>query len=796
MSVYCELNDVVQQIRYKTQIFYETFKRDSIAEQIYNFSNESSSEIDPDIPFSKSLDKDYSLLYRPVSISNNNATPGNSTPPNNALSPNHQQQAQNQQQSQQQAQQQAQQQSQQQSQQAQQQAQQQSQQQSQQAQQQAQQQSQQQAQQKPTTATTASTVTTTPQQQPSPNNTTSSCTSSSSGSSSGTTNTTTSNTTTSTNTSTVTSATNSSTISSLTSTNASTSSAYSTDQQKPNQPPQPQNTSQSQNTNNEQQQQSQQQQQQQQQKQQQQTSTSPKKCKIVTFTGTSVKLNSKTLQKPDKTSEKENKQQQPDSSKTQQQTQPQQQQDPQQPVFIFVKEKVNKVNHDSPITPPSLLTRLVKPNSDEAEYGDIIPPPGMGLTLSIHTGNTGVGQLKVRVIEKATIIQTIFAALKLHHHNGGTGLIPDPKAYNLRIADSNGKIDQDFPPLDPNQYITKFKDEVLVLCPNPKFDLKKSTSSLSISGGVPQQQNNNSSVNSNSSNNSSNSNSNNNNNNSNNNNNNNNTNNNSSNNNNSNNNNMKSSTSGFQPQQSQQQQQQQQHPQQVQQQLSSNQLQPDQVGGGGNFHRTHHRNVSSGPDAPLVVKITLPDSSITKVVFQKTMLLKDLLESTCKKRKLLISDHYFTLENGQTCNGTLPMEKLGGADLILVSRRPIEQMTALSPTDTDSTGSSSDLQQEIFWYDALAWQYKTYEVTKTKKYGPKQDRIIGIDRERVTNMSPKDTETKRPARLIKDISKVALLEKPKYFTIEYNDGKSYIYEAKTTSLANEIVGKISYILGK
>ncbi|EGC39772.1 hypothetical protein DICPUDRAFT_96471 [Dictyostelium purpureum] len=710
MSVYCELNDVIHQIRYKTQIFYETFKRDSIAEQIYNFSNESSSDIDPDVQYSKSLDKDYSILYKPIisqSSTPSAVTPGVNTP-TSALSPPQQQPSQ---------------------------------------QPQAQQNN------KPTTATTASTVT-------------SPATTSASSCTSGTTQTTSSS-----SSSTTVTSTNSSTMSSLTSTDASASSSAFSQQ------PVQQNNQQSSNS----QQQAPQQAPQQQQPQQNnsQPSTSPKKCKIVTFTGTSVKLNkpinpkdNKTNIVPDKTTTATNISS-PAATNT-----PQQPDKTNEPVFVFVKEKVVK----APVqTTESLLTRLVRPNHDEShDYGDIIPPPlGPGMSLKIFIANLNQA-VSIKVVEKATILQTIVATLRAFHSSGGVGLpSSDPKAYHIRIADSNGKVDQDFPPLDLNGYISKFKDETLLLCLNPKFDLKKSGSSLSISGGIqpPPGSSTSSSTSSNGSNV---------------------------------NNNLKASTGGMNNSQQQQSQQQLQHHNsqaqlqqnsqaQLQQQNSQAQLQPQQTsegGGGGHHHhnyRTHHRSVSSGPDAPLVVKITLPDSSITKVVFQKTMLLKDLLESTCKKRKLLVSDHYFTLENGRICEGILPMEKLGGADLILVSKRPIE-VTTLSPSDTDSNGS--DLQQEIFWYDALAWQYKTYEVTKLKKYSSKQERIIGIDKERITNMSPKDAETKRPARLIKDISKIALLEKPKYFTIEYNDGKSYIYEARTTSIANEIVGKISYILGK
>ncbi|EGG24275.1 ras interacting protein [Cavenderia fasciculata] len=391
------------------------------------------------------------------------------------------------------------------------------------------------------------------------------------------------------------------------------------------------------------------------------------------------------------------------------------------PVFNFTKQpfKTPPVAHDS------LLTKIVKPNDSEkdlfSEYGEIIPPPGMGMLLSIHTGIAGIGLLKIRVIDKATVVQTIVATLKTYFQlhsatssvsssSGQPQMIPDPKAYFLRIADDDGRVDEDYPTLDPTQMIYKFKDEAFVLCVDRKYERSSSmTTSAGSSGGS-----------------------------------------------------------------------------------SNNGLAPPTEG----HKKSHGRQTSYGggsTDASLLappIKITLPDSSITKVAYQPDMKLKELLINTCKKRKLNFSEHIFQYENGQPVNMQITMEQLGTLDIVLVS---VLRRSMSGDGSVLGVGDDNDGPADIFWHDALAGQYKQYEVVKLKKYGSKQERIIGIDQERITNMSPnpkKEQETKRPARLIKDVLKVSLTDKQKHFTIEYIDGKSYVYECKSHPLASMFKNEI------
>jgi len=195
---------------------------------------------------------------------------------------------------------------------------------------------------------------------------------------------------------------------------------------------------------------------------------------------------------------------------------------------------------------------------------------------------------------------------------------------------------------------------------------------------------------------------------------------------------------------------------------------------------------SMAQESMTVFKISLPNNTTTKVHYQPDMKLLDLMKQICKKRVLFPTDHYFMVPGSDSpCNLSLTMDQVSGNELILCENTPL-------PT-SNSGGDDS----KIFWYDGLAFQYQTYDVVKLKKYGTKQERVLGIDRDRITNMPPTNAKknAKRPSRFVRDVKNVSELEnKPKQFIIEYSDGKTYIYEAKSTLLAHEIVGKISYLV--
>lgn len=99
----------------------------------------------------------------------------------------------------------------------------------------------------------------------------------------------------------------------------------------------------------------------------------------------------------------------------------------------------------------------------------------------------------------------------------------------------------------------------------------------------------------------------------------------------------------------------------------------------------------------------------------------------------------------------------------------------------------------FFLTPSSATKYQQYTVIKGNKFGAKQERIMGIDAERITNSIPdkKGTAAKKPVRFMKDVVKAALIpNKPRFFLIEFKD-KTYKYEANQ---AEEIIAKINYLI--
>jgi hypothetical protein len=380
-------------------------------------------------------------------------------------------------------------------------------------------------------------------------------------------------------------------------------------------------------------------------------------------------------------------------------------------LFTFEKEKLphnapaisgiasNKIpTHSNNV---SALTKLLKPDMPSGKGGsaltdDVLPSMG-GLTLTIHTWHPCT--LKVNVFEKASVGQVITSTLKQFPANK-LDLPPtlETSAYSLRIADSSGQIDDDYPALDEKQSIYKFKNEHFILCKSFRMPSDDKERRRTLSHRPRSQM----------------------------------------------------------------------------------------------FTTVTPSSPSADPSI-IVFKINLPDKSTSKVQYQPDLKLSDLLKQICKKRVLFPSDHYFTVPGSdQPCNLNLTMDQISGCELTLCEN------VSVPASNSGGDDSSITSKPEIFWYDGLAFQYRSYDVVKIKKYGAKQERVLGIDKDRIANMPPtlntKKHSAKRPSRFIRDVTRITDLEnKPKQFIIEYSDGKTYTYEAKTPQLAREIVGKISYL---
>jgi len=104
-----------------------------------------------------------------------------------------------------------------------------------------------------------------------------------------------------------------------------------------------------------------------------------------------------------------------------------------------------------------------------------------------------------------------------------------------------------------------------------------------------------------------------------------------------------------------------------------------------------------------------------------------------------------------------------------------------------------------------ATQYKVYDVIKINKYGHRQERVMGIERDKIYNQIPKRDKgflpsrtTKKTVRYIEDVDKVEIMEdNPTHFRIEFSEGNTKThtthYEAKSKREAAEIVARIKYL---
>jgi len=191
-----------------------------------------------------------------------------------------------------------------------------------------------------------------------------------------------------------------------------------------------------------------------------------------------------------------------------------------------------------------------------------------------------------------------------------------------------------------------------------------------------------------------------------------------------------------------------------------------------------------------LIKINLPNREYHYVPFQGDMKVGQLLVRICIRRKIDAARHQFCIDGDIPADPNKTIEELGAYELTI---RPTDKIVAPETTE--------EQKMEVIWSDAKASQYKQYRVTKLKKnpFAKDEERQIGIDRHLITNDAVKKKGTKRPNRLMKDVTKAGLVgeDKPTQFYITYQEGtttKEYRYEAQSSSEAKEIVGKIDAIL--
>jgi len=233
-------------------------------------------------------------------------------------------------------------------------------------------------------------------------------------------------------------------------------------------------------------------------------------------------------------------------------------------------------------------------------------------------------------------------------------------------------------------------------------------------------------------------------------------------------------------------------------------------------------------------KVILPSKEYQVLSYNRSLSLGQVLEKVCTKRQLDPLVHYFVL--------SLPNREVELHPDTLISDLDTNEVTMKFRTQTRKpttagiknpfrpamrTRSRNDISsmftesqdnqtptvlnpkisrqlgvpQQFFWFPAAVATYVQYSVTKINKYGTRQERVMGIDRERITNSKPpnKPSKTNRPLRLISDVVKAYIMDRPmpsspttnrKLFCIEFKDD---IQEYESDK-ADEIVARINYIL--
>ncbi|KAL6069785.1 hypothetical protein QOT17_007356 [Balamuthia mandrillaris] len=185
-----------------------------------------------------------------------------------------------------------------------------------------------------------------------------------------------------------------------------------------------------------------------------------------------------------------------------------------------------------------------------------------------------------------------------------------------------------------------------------------------------------------------------------------------------------------------------------------------------------------------LLKINLPKNEHQMVAYQGDMQIRTLLRRLCERRALDYTEHCLTQpDSHEALHPDTTLDKL-----------PIPEVTLRSSVTGKPEGEAGDAL--AFWSDTNAFRFTEYQVTKFKRFGPNQERILGLEKDCITNNSlKKGHSTKRPMRSIKELKSATLLgdHKPRQFSLRFIDRRTYVYEAKTVKDAREIVAKLRYI---
>ena len=240
--------------------------------------------------------------------------------------------------------------------------------------------------------------------------------------------------------------------------------------------------------------------------------------------------------------------------------------------------------------------------------------------------------------------------------------------------------------------------------------------------------------------------------------------------------------------------------------------------------------------------------------YRDDLILADLMVEVCRKRgvRLHPAKHVFTIPSGgRPINGKpldmgarlgaleLPRNEANVPEIAVIPRAyadapPPPKRTDLSSrggwgADASLGGAQASMPPEpkvaatvdFVFSDVTAAQYKEYRVTKINKRGARQQRVLGIDRERFYNLSHSREDgqvassfrdgalkfvglrqvnggTKVPFRPMRDAIDAHCVEgEPRAIVVIFKDvqgTKAHKYEAESPTEAAEIVAKLNYLM--
>jgi len=231
-----------------------------------------------------------------------------------------------------------------------------------------------------------------------------------------------------------------------------------------------------------------------------------------------------------------------------------------------------------------------------------------------------------------------------------------------------------------------------------------------------------------------------------------------------------------------------------------------------------------------------------------TMFLRELMQQVCAKPNVYLDPdkHVFVLLPQASGNEELDLDttaveklfKLPAFDaaepkLYIRQRRyedaPRKKRCATLRAPSEAHARDEKKDTDFIFSETTASRYKEYNVVKVNKRGVKQERVLGIDQQRLYNIARPDLEadsgladglrewglktiglrysggTKHPSHLIRDIHNVCMdHDDPgapgRAFTCTIRDpfelgySKVYRYEASTNHDAAEIVAKLQHLI--